>query len=760
MANQINVVKRDGRREPKDIEKIHKVLMWACEGVSGVSVSQIEATADLKFFDGMKTSDVHEMLVSSAHDLISEATPNYDIVAGRLAMFGLRKAAYGQFEVPHILDVITKNIAAGWYHADILGLYTPKEWDTINGFIKHDNDFKFRISGAREWLNKYLMQNRATGEYKETPQIAYALISAILMRKYVDKMGLTIVKEYYNDLSTGAASIPSPMAKGIRSTKPQGASCTLIECGDSLDSIGATVQAILAYASNMAGLGVGIYNLRAAKQPVRGGEATTTGPVPFGQLMQAAVNSCSQGGMRKGSATFFHNIWHLDVKDLLVLKNNKGTEETRIRHADHGFNMNRYLFRKILKGEDITLFSPEEVPDLAKAFYADQDEFARLYEAYSVDPTVTKRVMSQFELRDLFVNERSSTSRVYFHFVDHSNEQGTFIPEFAPIKQSNLCLEITLPTIPLQYFEDPNGLISLCTLSAINWGAAKKPSDLRRACRNTVFALDSLLDYQPYLLPAARNSTDWYRPLGIGVNNLAYFLAKRGLRFNKEALEVVDEYMEAQAYYLYEASVTLAEMYGACGKYEHTKFSRGQFPMDNRKKAVDELVAHVERQPWSELRERMAVAGIRNATLMANMPSETSSRVHNMTNGGEPVRSPITTKSGTKLVIPEFDKLKDKYDYEWGAEFSLQGYIMVQAVMQKHICQAISLNTRYDPTRYPDGQVPATVILNDLALIVKLGLKTGYYHNNRKVTKRDDVEEVVVPVVVEASDAECESCVL
>lgn len=762
----IFLIKRNGSRELLDINKIHKVLVWACDGVSNVSPSEIEAQAGLKFHDGMKTSDLHNSLIDSAHELISTDYPNYDLVAGRLVMLALRKEVYGDFEVPSLVAIIEKNVKAGWYHKDLLSMYTPEQWAKIESFIKHERDFDFRISGAREWLDKYLVQNRKTKTYHETPQVAYMLVAAVLMRKYVDRFGITMVKGYYNELSAdnGGISIPSPIAASIRTPNPQGASCTLIEMGDSIDSIGATYQAVLKYATNKAGIGLGVFNLRAEGQPVRNGEVTTTGVIGFAQASRAIVGASSQGGMRKGSETYYHNIWHLDVEKLLVLKNNKGTEETRIRHADHAFNLNGYLWKRILKREAVTLFSPEEVPLLQKAFCDDQAEFARLYELYEKDETKTRRVIEGSKLRDMIATERSSTSRVYFHFVDNSNEQGSFVAKNAPIRMSNLCTEVTLPTIELMTLEDMNALISLCNLSAINWGAIKKPSDFEVPCRLAVFALDALLDYQPYLLPAAKNSTDWYRPLGIGVNNLAYFLAKRGLKFDEGAFEVIDEYMEAMAFYLTQASVELAEMYGACGKVENTKYAQGIFPQDVRKKGIDDVIPHVERMPWEPLRERMKIAGIRNATLMCNMPSETSSRVRNMTNGQEPVRNLIVAKSGTKFVVPEYDRLKHKYQLEWDVD--LHGYIKLSGIMQKRMDQAISLNTRYDNTKYPDNKVPATIILNDMTLIYKVGLKTGYYHNNRKVIKSEEAQnsevEFPCPAVEqqEEDEASCPSCVI
>lgn len=759
---EIYLLKRNGTKEVLMIEKIRKVLEWACTGVSGVSASEIESQARLKFFQGMKTSDLHASLISATHELICEDTPNFDLVAGRLLMFDLRKRAFGQYEVPRLYDLLKDNTESGWYHKDLIGLYTEQEWDKIESFVDHNLDLNFKISGAREWADKYLVKNRSTGEYKESPQVAYVLISALLMHKYKDVEGLSLVKEYYEDLSNGTTSIPSPITAGVRTPYPQGASCVVIEADDNLSSITATVDACVKYASNKAGLGVGIYNLRAEKQPVRGGAVTTTGPIPFGQLIASAISSCSQGGIRKGSGTLYHTIWHKDVCKLLVLKNNRGTEETRIRHMDHAFNINGFLLRKILKGEPIALFSPETVPDLTKAFYDDQDEFERLYEIYAKDESLATPISGD-EIRKLMVNERGGTSRIYFHFVDNTNEQGTFIPSKAPVRQSNLCLEITLPTIPLQTFDDPDALISLCTLSAINWAKIKKPADFERVCRNAVFALDSLLDYQPYLLKAAHNSTKWYRPLGIGTNNLAYFLAKRGLKYNKDAFEVVDEYSEAQAYYLTKASIELAKRYGPCEKYQNTKYSLGIVPHDVRKKAVDELIPHIERLDWATIRSDLKQYGIRNATLSSDMPAETSSRVHGMTNGDEPLRNGIVTKSGTKQVAPEYSKLKNKYDYEF--DMDLEGYIMLMAVKQKRMCQAISLNTRYDPTKYPNNQIPAKLIIRHIGMIYRYGLKTAYYQNNKKVLNSDTVEGVEVTVIPKENaetldESQCESCAI
>lgn len=438
VSKEVFVTKRDGSKELLDIGKIHKVVQWACEGVEGVSTSEVESQAKLKFFNGMKTSDLHEALVNAAHELISDYSYNYDLVAGRLAMYDVRKKVYGKFEPNHLTGIVRTNVQQGWYDSEIESLYTSEQWNQLNDYIKHERDFDFRIAGVKEWRSKYLVKNRKTGEYKESPQVAYMLVAAVLMHKYVKDEGIKIVLDYYDAISTGDITLPSPVLAGVRTPTRQFASCTVVECGDSLDSITATVDALVKYASRKAGLGVGVYNLRAEKQKVKGGAVTTTGPIPFTQLMQSAVLSCSQGSIRKGSVTFFHNIWHKDVESLLVLKNNKGTEETRVRHSDHGFNINGFLWKKMVSGEDMYLFSPEEVPDLQEAFFSDSDKFAALYEKYSKSNKVSKVKVPAAEIRDLLLTERIGTSRVYINNVDNCNTQGSFKPEYAPIKQSNL----------------------------------------------------------------------------------------------------------------------------------------------------------------------------------------------------------------------------------------------------------------------------------------------------------------------------------
>ena len=740
---EIKITKRNGNQEPLDINKIHRVVSWACEGAYNVSASEIEQEAQIKFFNGMQSAELHEALINSAHDLINDDN-EYDLVAGRLMMFDLRKRAYGKFEPNHLLVQINQNMVDGWYDKDILNLYSEKEWDKLNSYIKHDRDFNIRIAGADEWKRKYLVQNRSTKEIKESPQIAYMLISAILMHKYGN---LSLVKKFYDDISTGITSLPTPILAGVRTKTKQFSSCVLIECGDSLDSISATIDASIRYASRKAGLGINVSSLRGESQSVRGGEATTTGPIPFTQAIQQSILSCSQGGLRKGSVTFYHWMMHIDIEKLLVLKNNKGTEETRVRHSDHGFLINGFIYKKMMKNEPMFLFSPEEVPDLYEAFFADQQKFEELYEKYSRARKITKKQIMAGELRDLLITERYSTGRVYIFNVDLANQQGPFIPEMAPIRQSNLCNEIALPTFPLRFYDDPDGLIALCTLAAINWGMIRKVSDFEGPCYRIVLALDSLLDYQQYPLKAAENHTKRFRPLGIGVNNLAYFLAKNNLKYDESALPLVNQYMEAMTYYLMSASVDLALEYGPCDDFEKTKYANGILPVDVRKKAIDDYVEHVENFNWDEMREVIKHNGIRNSTLIACMPSETSSKLINSTNGVEPIRGMVVTKN-KKVVAPESYRLKNRYHRVWD-QGGPQGYLKVMGTIQKWTDQSISVNTTYNIDDYENSMIPGKVIFGDILLAYKLGLKSLYYNNN---LKKAEIEKD------ESDDTDCESC--
>jgi len=621
MTKTIKVTKRNGRLEPFDLDKVHRVLEWATVGVSGVSISEIELKANLQLYDGIPAYDIHELLIKSAAELICENTPNYQYVAARLVNYKLRKEVYGQYEPWLLRHLIEKNVERGVYDAEILDKYTEEELEKLNSYIKHDRDNEFTYVGMEQFRGKYLVQDRATKTIYETPQMLYMMIGATLFNDYPKETRLRWVKEFYDAVSQFYISLPTPIMAGVRTPTRQFSSCVLIESGDSLDSINATSTSIVRYISKKAGIGIGAGSIRALGSRIGDGSIVHTGLIPFLKYFQAAVKSCSQGGVRGGAATVYIPAWHLEFEDLIVLKNNKGTEETRVRHMDYAFQFNKTMYERLLTGGDITLFSPNDVPDLYEAFYADQEEFKKLYEKYEKSTKIRKKTIKAIDLFSQFIQERKDTGRIYLMNVDHANEHGAFIPELAPIHQSNLCCEIDLPTKPLNSYNDDEGEISLCTLSAINWGMINDPSEFERYCVITVRALDALLDYQAYPVKAAKISTMARRPLGVGIINLAYFLAKRGLGYDRNALETIDEYAEAWSYYLIKASADLAAEKGSISKVHETKYGFGITPNETYKKEVDELVPHKERMSWGKLRQQLKDTGIRNSTLMALMPA-------------------------------------------------------------------------------------------------------------------------------------------
>ena len=763
--NRIMVTKRDGRKESLDIEKLHKVVYWATEGLKNVSVSELELRSQIQFYDNIKTTDIQETMIKAAADLISEENPAYQYVAGRLVNYHLRKQVYGDYQPWHLYDLVKKNVAAGFYDPDLLSDYTEEEWNKINSIIDHERDMSLTYVAMEQLRGKYLVQNRVTGQIMETPQVLYALVAAVLFSKYDKSTRLNWVKDYYECISKHDVSLPTPIMAGLRTPQRQFSSCVLIETDDSLDSINATTSAIVKYVSQKAGIGIGAGRIRAIGSPVRNGDTSHTGVVPFYKLFQAAVRSCSQGGVRNGAATLYYPLWHLEVEDLLVLKNNKGTEDTRVRHMDYGVQFNKVMYERLLAGSTITLFSPNDVPDLYDAFYSDTDTFRNLYEKYERNPKIRKKSIPAIDLFSAFMTERKDTGRVYLMNVDNANSHSAFIESIAPIKQSNLCCEITLPTKPLTHLHDENGEISLCTLSAINWGNINKPSDFERPCKLAVRALDELLDYQDYPVPAAKISTMNRRPLGIGIINLAYWLAKNDFKYSDDSsLPKLDEYMEAMSYYLIKASVDLAIEKGACPKSNETKYSQGIMPIDTRKQDIDEVVAYSERMDWDSLRAAAKAYGIRNSTLMALMPAETSAQIANATNGIEPPRSYISIKQSKdgvlKQVVPEFRKLKNKYELLWDQK-SPEGYIKICAVLQKYIDQAISVNTSYNPQYYPDEKLPMSDMLKLLLLHYKLGGKTLYYFNTYDGQGEINVVKFMEDLPAELpSQSDCESCTI
>jgi ribonucleoside-diphosphate reductase alpha chain len=767
---QIQVQKRDGRREPLDLEKLHRVVFWATEGITGVSASEVEIKSHIQFSNGIATAAIQETLIKSAADLISEETPNYQYVAGRLICYHLRKQVYGEFQPCHVLELVRRNVAAGFYDPELLTTYTEQEWDRINSFIRHERDEELTYAAMEQFRGKYLVQNRVTKEIFETPQVAYVLIAATLFSQYPRDTRMMWIRDYYDAISTHQVSLPTPVMAGVRTPQRQFSSCVLIETGDSLDSINATSSSIVKYVSQKAGIGIGAGRIRALGSPIRNGDAYHTGVVPFYKMFQAATRSCSQGGVRNGAATLYYPIWHLEVEDLLVLKNNKGTDDNRVRHMDYGVQFNKVMYERLLANGDITLFSPHDVPEMYDAFFTDVDRFRELYETAERSTRIRKKKIKAVELFSAFLQERKDTGRIYLMNVDHANSHGAFKPELAPIHQSNLCCEINLPTKPLNDVNDPEGEIALCTLSAINWGVFRDPEDMEKACTLAVRGLDALLSYQNYPILAAQIATENRRPLGVGIINLAYWLAKNDLCYsNPAALPEVDRWAQHWSYYLIKASVDLAEEFGACPKSNETRYHDGVLPVDTYKREVDELIPHVDAVPWNALRQRLREHGIRNSTLMALMPAETSAQISNSTNGVEPPRSFVSVKQSKdgvlKQVVPEYRRLKNKYELLWDQK-SPEGYLKIMAVLQKYIDQGISVNTSYNPQHYEDEKIPMSEMLKHMIMFYKLGGKQLYYFNTYDGSGEIDVDRMnqrqvlieSVDVTLQADDADCDSC--
>jgi ribonucleoside-diphosphate reductase alpha chain len=761
----IQVNKRDGRKETLNIEKLHKVVFYACEDITGVSPSEVELKSQIQFYNGVTSKEIQETLIKAAADLITEETPNYQYVGGRLINYALRKEVYNGFEPWHVKKLVDRNTDSGFYDPELVTKYSDEEWDKIDSFIRHERDENLTYVAMEQLRGKYLCQNRVSGEIFETPQMCYILIAASLFQDYPVSSRLQWVKEYYDAISLHDISLPTPVMAGVRTPQRQFSSCVLIETDDSLDSINATAAAVVKYVSQKAGIGIGGGSIRAIGSPIRKGDAYHTGIIPFYKHFQSAVKSCSQGGVRGGAATIYYPVWHLEVEDMLVLKNNKGTEENRVRHMDYGVQFNKLMYERLVTGGDITLFSPADVPGLYEAFFADQDKFRELYERAERNTKLRKKTVPANELFSAFMEERKNTGRIYLQNVDNANEHGSFLPELAPIRQSNLCAEIDLPTKPLKDLNDPEGEISLCTLSAINWGNIKTPADFERVCRLAVRGLDALLSYQNYPILAARLSTEKRRPLGVGIINFAYWLAKHDLTYQNidaDGLALIDEWAEAWSYYLIKASADLATELGAPSGNMETKYGHGITPNQTYKKDLDALIPHVERQDWAGLREQLKATGIRNSTLMALMPSETSAQIANATNGIEPPRSLISVKQSKhgvlKQVVPEFKRLKNKYDLLWDQQ-SPEGYLKIMAVLQKYIDQGISVNTSYNPIFFEDEKIPMSTMLQHLLMFYKYGGKQLYYFNTNDGQGEVDVNKMMGELeVVEVDDEDCESC--
>ena len=762
-STPILITKRDGTQEPIDLDKLHKVVQHACNGINGVSPSEVELQSQLQFYNGMKSSAIQEILIKAASELISEDAPNYQYVAGRLINYQLRKNVYGSYEPHRLYQHVLNVIAEGYYTDELVAWYDDSDWEKMQSFIDHERDEKLTYVAMEQFRGKYLAKDRTTGQIFETPQMAYMLIAATTFHAYPKETRMKYVRDYYDAISEHYISLPTPQMAGLRTPQKQFSSCVTIACGDSLDSINATASAIVKYVSQKAGIGLNVGRIRALGSPIRKGDTYHTGMIPFLKYFQSATKSCSQGGIRNGSTTCHFPIWHLEIEDLIVLKNNKGTDDNRIRHMDYSVQINKLFYDRLIEGKDITLFCPNDMAPMYDAFFADQDKFKQLYEAAEQDPAIRKKKVKAFDLFSAIIQERKDTGRIYIMNVDQVNEHGAYFPDKAPIVQSNLCQEITIPTKPLNDINDEEGLIGLCTLGAINWGKIDSPEDFKKPCELIVRALDELLSYQEYPVKAAQRHTTLYRPLGVGVNNFAYWMAKNGLTYdgNKETYDTVDEFMEAWSYYLIKASCDLAKektpnplsssgphgWSGIVNGANHSKYNAGILPIDTYNKNVDKITKRKLEMNWDELRENLKAHGIRNTVLMAQMPCETSAQISNSTNGIEPPRGYISykqSKDGTlKQVVPGFPRLKNKYQLLWDIK-SPEGYLKICAIMQKYIDQSMSVNTSYNPKHYENGKLSMKELITHILEAYKYGVKCLYYCNINDQSGEEAVESKIL----------------
>ena len=781
----ITVVKRNGKRVPLDISKIQRQVAHDCKGIDGVSPSMIEIKAQIELHDGMSTETIDELLLKAMVDLIDESenteinNVNYQYVAGRQKVSMLRKEVYGEYDPPKLYEIVKTNVAAGMYTTELLDWYTEDEWNIIDLFIDHSKDEEYTYAAIAQLAEKYLVQNRATGQIYETPQVRYAVAAATAFHEENKDKRLKYVKEYYECASAGHFTLATPVLAGLGTTTKQFSSCVLISSDDTLDSIFAAGEMMAKYASKRAGIGLEIGRLRPLGAPIRNGEIKHTGMIPFLKKWFADLRSCSQGGIRNASCTVTFPVWHAQFEDLIVLKNNQGTEEVRVRQMDYSVVVNAMFWNRYRKGENITLFNPAEVPDLYEAYYRDPKEFETLYLKYETDKNVKKKVISA---EDVFKNgilkERTDTGRIYLVNIDNVINQGPFDTRTDPIYQSNLCQEILLPTRPFQRIEDPSGRIALCTLGSINWGAFRNPQEMRKACRVLVRSLSNLLNYQDFLSIQSKLANTDFEPLGVGITNLAYWHARKGFKYGEpEALAEVKRWMEHQAYYLTEKSVELAQERGPCGRSQYTYYGQGVFPWERRAKGSNELTDFAPSLDWEPLRAKMKQFGIRNATLMAVAPVESSSVVLNSTNGIEMPMELISvkeSKAGSFVqVVPEYRRLKNRYQMMW-EQLDCVDYLKTAAVIAVYVDQSLSTNTFYNPAHFSGGKVPGTLIAKNLMLAYKWGIKTIYYSLINKVGAKVSVTGTQVngssqnisalagePVTIYADDDEdCLACKL
>ena len=764
-GNGLSIVKRDGSKENLNLDKIHKMVEAACDGINGVSASQVEMSANLSFYDGVTTQEIQDTLIKSASDLISLDTPNYQYVAARLLLFAIRKDVFNtkwkdSKIYPSLKEIVERNIEIGVYDKELISYYDDEEWSKLNSYLNHNRDLMFAYAGLRQVVDKYLVQDRSSGKLYESPQFMYILISAVLFKNYPKETRLNYVKRYYDAISQFKINIPTPVMAGVRTPLRQFASCVLVDSDDTLPSIFSSDMAIGRYVAQRAGIGINAGRIRGINSKIRGGEVQHTGVIPFLKKFESTVRCCTQNGVRGGSATVHFPVWHQEIEDIIVLKNNKGTEDNRVRKLDYSIQLSKLFYERFIKDEDITLFSPHDVPDLYDAFGT--DKFDELYEKYERAYSIPKKKVSARTLFMDMLKERAETGRIYIQNIDHSNSHSSFLDK---VNMSNLCQEITLPTTPISHPDDEEGEIALCILSAINVGAIKL-EELPELCQLSVRGLDELIDYQRYPVRAAEISTKARRSLGIGYIGLAHFLAKNKVKYgDAEAHKLVHELTESFQYNLLKASNKLAKEKGKCEWFDRTKYAEGKLPIDTYKKDVDEIAKPVYKENWNKLRKSIESFGLRHSTLSAQMPSESSSVVSNETNGIEPPRDYITIKKSKKgplkQVVPSYQMLQNFYTLLWDMQDN-DGYIKVVSVMQKFFDQGISGNWSYNPENYENNEVPISEMATDLLKTYKYGWKTSYYQNTYDM-KTDEVVEVKdepLPVQEELDDEECDACAI
>lgn len=772
---QIHVIKRSGKREPLLIEKWQAQIGKICRGISDVSQSMIEIRAQPHFYDGITTKEIDEITLRAIVNLIDvEQDPdlahvNYQYVAGKHRVSMLRKDVYGGYEPPHLLEIVKKNVERGLYTPELLEWYSQDDWDKMNDMLDHDKDENYSYAAIEQLIDKYLVRNRATKQVYETPQIRYMIAAAtVFHREGPENARMRYIREYYNCASDGLFTLATPVLAGLGTPTKQFSSCVLIRSDDDLNSIFASGEMMAKYASKRAGIGLEMGRMRPLGSEIRGGEIMHTGVVPFLKKWFGDLRSCSQGGIRNASATIFYPIWHYQFDDLIVLKNNQGTEETRVRHMDYGVVLSAFFWRRFKENKNITFFDPNQVPDLYEAFYRDSMEFEKLYVEYEARTDLRKKVMSADEVfRSGILKERTDTGRIYIAYIDNVQKQGPFDTRVDPIYQSNLCMEIFLPTRSFQRLDDANGRIALCTLGSLNWGSFRNPEDMRRACRILHRSLCNILDYQDYLSIQSELSNREIQPLGIGVTNLAYWHAKRNFRYGTpEALAEVKSWMEHQAYYLTEASVELARERGSCGNSHQTYYGQGIFPWERRNPGVNELTDFTPELDWEPLRQQMREHGVRNATLMAIAPVESSSVAINSTNGIEMPMSLITTKesraSSLTQVVPEYQRLKNRYQLMWEQKDCVD-YLKTSAVLAAYVDQSISTNTFYNPAHFPQRKIPATLVARNLMLAHKWGLKSLYYsliNKQGSKTVQEPEQQPLASDIDNLDDEDCAACKL